>query len=212
MDAETVATLFVLGLAVWHMGRAALRHVVAWALAGPAEEDAPAVSYAPPPPDYGAALDTAPMLADAPLSAAEWLRLLNDERDFVPHLAICGPSGSGKSTLALALIGARAGELVICTPKNAADDPWGGFPAVRLVYGADGEPSFAAIGDAIEAVYRELNARNMHGDRPRAPLTLVVDELTSVLWELRGRDLQARLIRLWLMGRSVNIQQSTAPL
>lgn len=204
MNADAVITLASFLFGGYYLGRAALLRARAWF--APVEEwddDAPA---APAPPDYGAALADDP---DAPLTAEEWLRLLNDEADKIPHLAVYGPSGSGKSTLVLALLQGRVGRLVICTPKNAQDDPWGGFPAVRLGVTDDEEPNFAPIGDAVEAVYREMNRRNAGTSTDRTPITLVVDELTSVVYELKARDLQAKLIRLWLMGRSVRIRLIT---
>jgi energy-coupling factor transporter ATP-binding protein EcfA2 len=204
MNAEAVVTVFSLALGGYYLMRAALRRVAGW-LPIEAYDDEPAAT-APPAPDYGAALADDP---DAPLRADEWLYGLNDEADKLPHLAIYGPSGSGKSTLALVILQRRAGRLVICTPKNAQDDPWGGFPAVRLGVTEDDEPDYGPIGDAIEAVYREMNRRNAGTSTDRTPITLVVDELTSVIYELKGRDLQAKLIRLWLMGRSVRIRLVT---
>lgn len=202
MSADTVVTVFTLGIGAFYIGRAMFDRVRGW-LPAPVEEWTPPSAVAP---DYAAALEDDP---DAPLRADEWINGLNGADDKIPHLAVYGPSGSGKSTLVLSLIARRPGRLVICTPKNVQDDPWGGFPAVRLSAGEDDEPNFGPIGDAVEAVYREMNRRNTGTSQDRTPITLVVDELTSILYELRDRDLQAKLIRLWLMGRSVRIRLVT---
>lgn len=203
MEAEAVVTVLTLLFGVYHLGRAAWQRirgyipVEKWAEALPAAE----------PPDYAAALADDP---DAPLTAEEWLRLLNDEPNVIPHLAAFGPSGAGKSTFILALLGARPGELVITTLKNAADDPWGGFPAVRLGFRANAEgeiePDWSQIGAAIEAVYREVNLRHADGTRPRDPLTLVIDELTATIAALGAARIVPRLIHMWLTARSVGVR------
>lgn len=167
--------------------------------------------HAPAAPDYAAFSEEEEGDMSSPLHAEEWLHILNDEPDVVPHIAMFGPSGSGKSTLILALLKARDGLLVITTPKNAADDPWGGFPAVRLAMrdGDDGELlwDWAPIHAAIMAVYREAMLRHADGGRPRTPLTLVIDELTTTIAAAPDpRQFVARLIDLWLTARSVKIR------
>ena len=202
MNAEAVVTIASLLFGGYHLARAAWQRL-RWYL--PAEEWADeSVAAAP---DYAAALADDP---DAPLSAEEWLRLLNDEPNVIPHLAAYGPSGAGKSTFILALLSRRPGQLVITTLKNAADDPWGGFPAVRLGFRAeeDGrvEPDWTNIGAAIEAVYREVNLRHADGARPRDPLTLVIDELTATIAALGATRIVPRLIHMWLTARSVGVR------
>jgi type IV secretory pathway VirB4 component len=43
------------------------------------------------------------------LAFKQWLRLLNDQPDQVPHVLIAGKSGSGKTTLARVLLAHRRG-------------------------------------------------------------------------------------------------------
>lgn len=204
MEAEAVVTVLSILFGGYHLARAAWQRV-GWP--APAEEWLDDPAPAAEPPDYAAALRDDP---DAPLSSAEWRRLLNDEPNVIPHLAAFGPSGAGKSTFILALLGARPGRLVITTLKNATDDPWGGFPAVRLAFRAedDGrvEPDWANIGAAIEAVYREVNLRHADGARPREPLTLVIDELTATIAALGAPRVVPRLIHMWLTARSVGVR------
>lgn len=167
----------------------------------PAIEDRAAPAPLRDAPDYGA------WVAAQAGPALDWLRAINDEPDHAPHVAAVGPSGSGKSTLVLAALTRRPGQLVITTPKSAADDPWGGFPAVRTRYDAEShEPDYSAIGAAWRAVYAELNARHADGSRPRPPITLIIDELSTCLDELRHLDPQRMLIRMWLTGRSVGVR------
>lgn len=151
--------------------------------------------------------------ADAPdyrqfvrAAGAGWLRAANDEPDRNPHVSVCGPTGSGKSTLVLAMLARRAGHLVICTPKNARDDAWGGFPAVRL--GFDGQGAdWSGIGAAIKAVYLEMWRRNTDDAAPRTPLTLVIDEYTTTMAKLPA--LREHVMDMWTMGRSVGVRLVT---
>lgn len=153
-------------------------------------------------PDYGAFVKTqqaGPQM--------DWLREINDKRDEVPHIAIIGPSGSGKSTLMLAALSQSSGMIVITTPKSAADDPWGGFPAVRSGVKPDTyEPTYEPIGHAWQAVYHEMNLRNADPQRPRYEIKLIIDELATSIDELRHIDPHRILLRIWRMGRSVGIR------
>ena len=152
----------------------------------------------------------APDYAQLVRGGDDWLRVLNAQPDVNPHLAICGPTRSGKTTLVTALLVNRPGQLVICTPKGADTDPWGGFPAVRLSYdAARGEVSYAPIGAAIRAVYQEMNRRNAQPGADRAPLTLVIDELTTVNYELRSDGVMEMIARLWTMGASCGVRVIT---
>lgn len=204
MDAEAVVTFATVVFGGYHLARAAWARVAGWM---PADDydDEPAAAIAPP--DYAAYIEDNP---DAPLRADEWSRLMNDEPNVIPHLAAYGPSGSGKSTLILALLKRRPGQIAITTIKNEIDDPWGGFPAVRLGFTTDedGEirPDWTNIRAAIETVYREVMARHADSSRPRTPLTLVVDELTTTINALDKPVMVQRFIDMWLTARSVGVR------
>lgn len=133
-----------------------------------------------------------------------WLHAVNDEPDRNPHTAVCGPTGSGKTTLVLAALHQRPGKLVICTPKNAADDAWGGFPAVRLGWSEERGADWRQIDAAIRLVHKEWARRNADGSAPREWLTLVIDEYVTTLGALP--QLRNLVIDLWSMGRSVKIR------
>lgn len=200
MDVEVVATVVALGIAVFYAGRNAWTRArrslfAACTVAATDQRVVPERSLSD----------------DEPLSADEWLTLLNDKADDFPHLAVAGTTGSGKTMFVRALLSRRAGRLVITTPKPASQDPWNNFAAVRLVYDpVTNEPSYNAIGDAIEAVYKELNWRGLR-DTTGEPITLVVDELTTTINELRAvkRDVVPWLIAIWLRGRSAGIRLIT---
>jgi len=211
-----VTTWITIALLLFGLWRVA-RPVWAWgveavALAfGAPDDPGEAAMYAPDAPDYGAALAADDADDDTPLRADEWLRLLNAEPDIVPHIAAYGTTGAGKTQLIQAVLSQRGGALVITTPKPAVQDRWNGFPAVRLVYHPETqEPSYRAMADAIEAVYRELNWRGMQ-DAAGEPLTLIIDELSTTIAEARreGRDLVPWLIAIWLRGRSAGVRLIT---
>jgi hypothetical protein len=144
-----------------------------------------------------------PAPADGPLTLGDWLDLINDQPDKVPHLACTGPSGSGKTTLILAALSRRPGRLVVCTPKSRRDDPWGGITAIRL---RKQDMSFVLIANAILAVHAEMLRRNTADDDAPADewLTLVVDEYSTVIGKMP--ELKETVLDLVTMGRSVRIR------
>lgn len=165
-------------------------------------------------PVFHAPVGGAPKSAPAPAAPMEyqsfsdgvpvrsWLDRVNLQPDKTPHLAVTGPSGSGKTTLVLAVLADRAGRLVVCTPKAARTDPWGGFPAVRL---KPDDMSYAPLGAAIRAVYREMLRRNaQEADTAADWLTLIVDDFSTVIGELP--ELKPLILRLLTLGRSVRIR------
>jgi energy-coupling factor transporter ATP-binding protein EcfA2 len=144
-----------------------------------------------------------PELPSAPLALRTWLDKVNHTPDKNPHLCVIGPSGSGKTTITLAVLGDRPGQFVICTPKNADDDPWGGFPAVRSQ--VDGERiSFDTIKAAAKAVFLEMLRRNTEGLRGVEPLTLVLDDYGFLIAEIP--ELAGWVLQIVALGRSTRIR------
>lgn len=132
------------------------------------------------------------------LTLREWLDRVNNQPDRVPHIAAKGPSGSGKTTLILATLIDRPGQVLICTPKNAKDDPWGGAPAVRLT----SDLSFDAIEAALCAVHQEVKRRNVEGFDEW--LTVVIDDYP---WIAQDCPSAAKIVTLvGNMGRSVRVR------
>lgn len=220
---DTWVTIAILAWVLWQFGANPFKFIYEWfiaPIAGIPLTPTPTPRAEPRPSPRAAAQDgaqpaqgraaTAPDYAQLARGGDDWLRVLNDQPDVNPHLAICGPTRSGKTTLVTALLVNRPGSLVIATPKGADTDPWGGFPAVRLAYdAARGEVSYAPIGAAIRAVYQEMNRRNAQPGADRAPLTLVIDELTTVNYELREDKVMEMIARLWTMGASCGVRVIT---
>jgi hypothetical protein len=143
------------------------------------------------------------------LPAAEWLRLLNDQPDEVPHVVVVGGSGTGKTTFATALLASRAGQVCIITPKP--DDDWGGLPAVTI----DDDGGFRTASVAFSELLAEAKRRLVTTKRRQAPgdpITVVLDDYPALraacpdaddaflLIAQLGRSLRIRLIVLSYSG------------
>jgi hypothetical protein len=138
-----------------------------------------------------------------PLPLREWLNVAN-RTPTVPHLAATGPARSGKTTTILAVLADRESELVICTPKAASTDPWGGFPAVRLCVTREAI-NYAPIADAIRQVYHEMLRRNAEDTILQDVwLTLVIDDYSTVVAE--APEVRPLVLRLWTLGASARIR------
>lgn len=186
-------TLFVMGAALWgavRWARQTFFPAIALTTADEAAETAVGFEDQP-------AADDAP--TRVPLRT--WLERANGQPDKTPHLAVTGPSGSGKTTLVLAALADRAGDLVICTPKAARTDPWGGFPTVRLRIA---DLSYAPIAAAVADVYQEMLRRNARDDTDGAWLTLVVDDYSTVAAEVPS--VRPHILRMLTLGRSCRVR------
>jgi hypothetical protein len=136
--------------------------------------------------------------ASVVLPLRAWLDWVNNQPDRVPHLAAKGPSGSGKTTLVMAVLADRPGKVLICTPKHARDDSWGGAPAVRLT----ADLSFDAIETTLRAVHHEVKRRNVAGFD--AWLTVVLDDYPWIAQECPSASKVVTLVGN--MGRSVRVR------
>lgn len=143
-----------------------------------------------------------PAAAPAPLPAREWLWRINQDPT-APHLAVVGPTRAGKTTLVQAALGNRGGAVVIATPKPASKDPWGGAPAVRL--GEErGDVTYAPLADAVRQVYDEMLQRNRADAAGEQPLTLVLDDYSTLVAE--RPEVRPWVLRLWTMAASCGIR------
>lgn len=136
------------------------------------------------------------------LPLRSWLHRVNHEPNRCPHLIVNGPTGSGKTTLVLALLSDRPGKILVGTPKNRRDDPWGGLPAIRL---RTQDMSFDPIAEMIEAAYREMLRRNAdESGRENEWLTVVLDEAPTVYAKCKG--LSDKVLDMLRLARSVRIR------
>lgn len=140
-----------------------------------------------------------PQIGASPLLPLRtWLDRVNNEPDRVPHIAAKGPSGSGKSTLILAALTERSGKVLICTPKNARDDAWGGVPAVRMT----ADLTFDHIEAALLEVHQEVKRRNVEGFDEW--LTVVIDDYPWIAQECPSAAKVVTMVGN--MGRSVRVR------
>lgn len=135
------------------------------------------------------------------LDLRSWLNWAN-HTETAPHLAVTGPTRAGKTTLILSVLGDRAGDILVCTPKPAAKDPWGGIGAVRLGQSSS-DITYAPIADAVRQVYDEMLRRNLSGGL-ETPLTLVVDDYSTVVAE--KPEIRPWVLRMWTMAASASIR------
>jgi hypothetical protein len=122
----------------------------------------------------------------------QWLNLVNNRPDDIPHLFIEGGSGTGKTTFTKAVLADRGGTVAIVGVKP--DDEWG---AGYIYHSAAREPALAAL-------LSEVQHRLDQGDR--SGITIVLDDFTRLaaahpvaveLYKLIadvGRSLRIRLI------------------
>jgi hypothetical protein len=139
-----------------------------------------------------------------PLPPAEWMRACNDDPT-APHLGIVGPTQHGKTTFALALVGRRAGELVITTTK---DDTWNGGEVIRprIDLGDEaGAIDWQPVIAAINRVHREMLRRNLQHDTSAPALTLIIDEFTTTLGNV-SVGTKKQIVEIWSMGASCGVR------
>lgn len=163
------------------------------------------------PPTAAIPLSTTATTPTAPrtLAPADWLALVNDRPNDIPHLAIYGPSGSGKTLLCQGILQARGDQHAVIDPKPAAPGriKWGGMPYAKI----DPDGSYGSIEAALRALRAEVSCRLVAlDDGVEAPaLTVVLDEYKLLARECKdsapdmyvklsdiGRELGMRLIVL----------------
>ena len=140
-----------------------------------------------------------------PMAPAEWMHAVNDDPT-APHLGVVGPSRHGKTTFVLAAVGRRPGEVVICTPKSAVYDSWNGADVARPVIDLETQQvSWQPIEASIGAVHFEMLRRNVESDTDSPQLTLIIDELSTILQKV-ARVTHDQLLDVWAMGAAARIR------
>jgi GTPase SAR1 family protein len=144
-----------------------------------------------------------------PMPPEQWLEIVNQRPDQVPHLMVYGPSGVGKTTLVQAIVASRPDKLYIIDPKPTRPSvtKWGGLPYIRI----DEDGGFSAIERALQVVKDELTRRlsALHRDEELEPVTIILDEYKLQAQQFNelapevftkmsdfGRELKMRLIVL----------------
>lgn len=150
---------------------------------------------------------TTTQAAPAPQKQARnWLKLINDDIDLVPHLAVVGGTGSGKTTLMTGILHTRTGKLCIISAK--ADDFWGGLPYISI----DDDLTFTSAEQALVNVNLELLKRQRQRKREKAagipntlePLTIVLDDFAQLRRACKSAD--DVVLNLARLGRSVRMR------
>lgn len=152
--------------------------------------------------DQGEPLDdyagAEPASAVPQLAFKQWLHVLNDQPDQVPHVLIAGKSGSGKTTLARVLLAHRRGEVVVLHPKNT-DEDWRplGWHTV------DGDGTFTTIAGILNDLYAELQQRPAGAPQ----LTVVLDDVSAIAQDRTSKANYQQFVRAAArLGRSKRVR------
>jgi hypothetical protein len=122
--------------------------------------------------------------------ARNWVKLINDDIESLPHLAVVGPTRSGKTTLLTGVLLARTGRVCVISAKS--DDEWGGLPYISI----DDDLTFTSADAALVQIKRELLHRQRQRKRERQagipntlePLTIVLDDYAQLRKECPSAD------------------------
>jgi hypothetical protein len=156
-----------------------------------------AFGYAAPPQPRQAVTGSTDQQIVPVLRERQWLRLLNDEPDTVPHLLIAGSTGHGKSTFARALLVHRHGEVVILSAKT--DDTTWSLPFVTY----DDDGGCTALAMTAHALVNHLRLRTADD----LPLTVVIDDYPLLANEKELKEpLTDLLTRAARIGRSKRLR------
>ncbi|NJO82699.1 MAG: hypothetical protein HC828_07650 [Blastochloris sp.] len=138
--------------------------------------------------------------------ARNWLKLINDDINLVPHLAVVGATGSGKTTLMSGILHTREGRICIISAKP--DDDWGGLPYISI----DDDLTFTTAEQALVNVNLELLKRQKQRKRERqagipntlSPITIVLDDFAQLRKACKSAD--DVVLNLARLGRSVRMR------
>jgi hypothetical protein len=138
-------------------------------------------------------------------TARNWIKLINDDIESLPHLAMVGPTRSGKTTLMTGILLARVGKggrISVISAKS--DDGWGGLPYISL----DDDLTFTSAEQALVNVNQELLKRMRQRKREQQagipntpePLTVVLDDFAQLRKACKSAD--DVVLNLARLGRS----------
>lgn len=136
-----------------------------------------------------------------PLATSQWLALLNERPDDIPHLVLVGGTGTGKTTLATALLATRPGQVLVITPKP--DDHWGGLPFVTI----DDDGSFTTAALTFSGLLAEVRRRLVASKRKESPgpwLTVALDDYPALRSECP--DANEAFLLIAQLGRSLRVR------
>jgi hypothetical protein len=134
----------------------------------------------------------------------QFLHLVNERPQEVPHVGIEGATGTTKTTLAQAIVATRDDKVIIITAKPDEHE-WGGLPLITI----DDDGGFFDAELAFQQILCEINLRLVRAKK-RKPvgvgITVVLDDFTRLrsrcpsageVIELlgdQGRSIQTRLV------------------
>ncbi len=118
-----------------------------------------------------------------------------------PCVAFWGGRGSGKTTHALHWLAHRRSENYVIDPKPLGLNPW---PNARVIGGSG---QFDEIEPSIERIYNELLHRQSEGLLNESPITLLVDELYTLV-HVHKLEIMKMVFAITTLGREYEVHAS----